>query len=99
MQQADQVAVRVLDRGDQPSAGHVLDVLVHLGAGLEQGLQGALDVADVEVADGAALVAVGIKTDVLARQETEVSRQREKVAAIEMIAEPERIGQLEVVLG
>ncbi len=44
-------------------------------------------------------MAVGIKTDVLARQETEVSRQREKVAAIEMIAEPERIGQLEVVLG
>src|SRR6266581_3609210 len=41
-------------------------VLVHLGAGLEERLQGALDVTDVVINDGAALVAVGIKTDVLA---------------------------------
>src|SRR6266567_3541886 len=66
LEEADEVAVRVLDRGDQPSAAHVLDVLVHLGAGVEERLQGGLDVADVEVADGAALVAAGIEADGLA---------------------------------
>lgn len=55
LQEADEVAVRVLDRGDHPSAAHVLDILVHLGAGLDERLQGALDVADVEIGDGAAL--------------------------------------------
>src|SRR6266567_297692 len=66
LKEPDEVAVRVLDRGDQPAAAHVLEVLVYLGAGLEERLQGALDVTDVVIADGAALVAAGIKTDVLA---------------------------------
>src|SRR6266702_3327662 len=65
LEDPDEVAVRVLDRGDQ-AAAHVLDILVPLGAGLEERLQGALDVTDVVINDGAALVAVGIKTDVLA---------------------------------
>jgi hypothetical protein len=47
LQDADEVAVSVLDRGDQPTATHVLDVLVQLRAALEQRLQRALDVGDV----------------------------------------------------
>ena len=63
LQDADEVAVRVLDRGDQPAAAHVLDVLIHLRAGLEQRLQRAFDIGDVVVDDGTALVAVRVKTD------------------------------------
>src|SRR4249919_2948025 len=66
LQDADEVAVRVLDRGDQPAAAHVLDVLVQLRAALEQRLQRALDVGDVVVDDGAAPVAVRVKPDGLA---------------------------------
>src|SRR6266516_250898 len=66
LQDADAVAARVLDRCDQPAAAHVLDVLIHLRAGAEQRLQRALDVGDVEVDDGAALVAVRIQADSLA---------------------------------
>src|SRR6266496_1997270 len=63
LQDADEVAVRVLDRGDQPAAAHVLDVLVQLRAALEQRLQRALDAGDVVVDDGAALVAVRVEPD------------------------------------
>jgi hypothetical protein len=52
LQQPDEVAVRVLDVG------------FHFGARVDQRLQGALDVIDVVVNHGSALVAMRIKADV-----------------------------------
>ena len=71
LDEADDVAVGVLDAGDQGAAAAVLDRLVRLGAGGEELPDAGVDVLDLPVADGAgeaAGVAVGIEAEALAAE-------------------------------
>jgi RNA polymerase sigma-70 factor (ECF subfamily) len=87
LQDADEIAVRDLDRGDQPAAAHVLDVLVQLRAGRAKALRPAL----IDGAPGAVWTHRGETRVVFAFTFTGGT-----ITGIEQIADPERIARFEV---